>query len=81
MTNLVELFVYNQVGVNELVGPEDVGVEGVSENEWEKINVDSDIIKEYAVYDDVLRVKVEESFNEDMLLGEVERIDEEVFGF
>ena len=81
MSKLVKVFIYNQIGVNEIVSADAVGVNGMPEREWEKIDIESDIIKQYAVYDDVLRVKVEEGFNEDMLLDEVERIDEEVFGF
>jgi len=79
MTNL---FIYNHSGVEEIVSAEAVGVENLSENDWEKIDgIESDIIKQYAVYEDVLRVKVEKGFNEDLLLYEIARIDEEGFGF
>jgi len=81
MTKLVKVYLYNHSGVEEIVSAEAVGVENLSENDWEKQDVESDIIKQYAVYEDVLRVKVEKGFNEDLLLDEIARIDEEVFGF
>ena len=81
MTNLVELFIYNQIGVNEIVDADDVGGNDISKDEWEIIDFKSDIVKEFAIYDDVLRVKVEEDFNEDLVLDEVDRLDEEYFGF
>lgn len=77
---MVKLFVYNSIGVNEFVSAESVGVENVRNGEWEKIEVDSKVIKEFAVYDDVIRVKVEKDYNELEVLDEVARIDEEVFG-
>jgi len=81
MSKLVKVYLYNHSGVEEIVSAEAVGVENLSENDWEKQDVESDIIKQYAVYEDVLRVKVEKGFNEDLLLDEIARIDEEVFGF
>jgi len=82
MSKLVKVYLYNHSGVEEIVSAEAVGVENLSENDWEKIDgIESDIIKQYAAYEDVLRVKVEKGFNEDLLLDEIARIDEEVFGF
>ena len=80
MTNLVELFIYNQIGVNEIVDIDDVGGNDIPKNEWEIVDIKSDIIKEYAIYDDVLRIKVEDGFDEDDVLAEVDRLDEEYFG-
>jgi len=77
---MVKLFVYNSIGVNEIVSAESVGVENVSNSEWEQIDIDSGILKEFAVYDDVIRVKVEKGFNEFEVLDEVARIDEKVWG-
>jgi len=81
MTNLVELFIYNQIGVNEIVDIDAVGGNDIPKDEWEIIDFKSDVVKEFAIYDDVLRVKVEEEFNEDLVLDEVERLDEDYFGF
>ena len=78
MTNL---FIYNQIGVNEIVDIDAVGGNDIPKDEWEIIDFKSDAVKEFAIYDDVLRVKVEEEFNEDLVLDEVERLDEEYFGF
>ena len=80
MTNLVELFIYNRFGVDEIVDSALVGGNDIPKNEWEIMDIESDVVKEYAIYDDVLRVKVEENFNEDMVLAEVDRLDEEYFG-
>jgi len=77
---MVKLFMYNSIGGNEIVSAESVGVENVSNSEWEKIDIDSGILKEFAVYDDVIRVKVEKGFNEFEVLDEVARIDEKVWG-
>jgi len=78
---LVKKYVYNSIGVNEFVKADEVGVKGLPEGEWEKIEVDSGILKQFAVYDDVIRVKVEKGFNEEEVLAEVARIDEKYFGF
>ena len=80
MTNLVELFIYNQIGVNEVVDIDDVGGNDIPKNEWEIMDIESDVVKEYAIYDDVLRIKVEDGFDEDDVLAEVDRLDDEYFG-
>ena len=77
---MLKLYIYNSVGVNEIVSAESVGVENVRNGEWEKIDIDSGILKEFAVYDDVIRVKVEKDFNELEVLDEVARIDEIYWG-
>lgn len=78
MTNL---FIYNQIGVNEIVDIDSVGGNDIPKNEWEIIDFKSDAVKEFAIYDDVLRVKVDDDFDEDKVLAEVDRLDEEYFGF
>ena len=78
MTNL---FIYNQIGVNEIVDIDSVGGNDIPKNEWEIIDFKSDSVKEFAIYDDVLRVKVDDDFDEDEVLAEVDRLDEEYFGF
>lgn len=78
MTNL---FIYNQIGVNEIVDADSVGGNDIPKNEWEIIDFKSNVVKEFAIYDDVLRVKVNDDFDEDEVLGEVDRLDEEYFGF
>ena len=78
MTNL---FIYNQIGVNEIVDIDSVGGNDIPKNEWEIIDFKSDAVKEFAIYDDVLRVKVDDDFDEDEVLAEVDRLDEEYFGF
>lgn len=77
MTNL---FIYNRVGENEIVDIDDVGGRDIKENEYDILDFESDVIKEFALYDDVLRVKVEDDFDEDEVLAEVDRLDEEYFG-
>ena len=78
MTNL---FIYNQIGVNEIVDIDSVGGNDIPKNEWEIIDFKSNVVKEFAIYDDVLRVKVNDDFDEDEVLGEVDRLDEEYFGY
>ena len=80
MSNLVELFIYNQIGVNEVVDIDDVGGNDIPKDEWEIVDFVSDVVKEYAIYDDVLRIKVEDGFDEDDVLAEVDRLDDEYFG-
>jgi len=77
MTNL---FIYNRFGANEIVDSALVGGEDIKENEYDILDFESDIIKEFAIYDDVLRIKVEDDFDEDDVLSEVDRLDEEYFG-
>ena len=77
MTNL---FIYNRIGENEIVDIDDVGGRDIKENEYDILDFESDVIKEFALYDDVLRVKVEDDFDEDEVLAEVDRLDEEYFG-
>ena len=78
---MVELFVYNSIGVNEFVSGESVGVENLRKSEWEKVDVNSEVIKEFYVYDDIIKIVVEDDYNEMVVLDEIDRIDEEVFGF
>lgn len=73
---MVELFVYNSIGVNEFVSGE-----GWEDYDWERVDVDSKVIKEYYVYDDVIKIVVDNDYNEMVVLDEIDRIDEEVFGF
>lgn len=73
---MVELFVYNSIGVNEFVSGE-----GWEDYDYEKVDVNSKVIKEYYVYDDVIKIVVEDDYNELEVLGEIDRIDGEVFGF
>ena len=75
-----KLYVYNSSGAAEFVSADEVGVKGLPEGEWEKVKVDSGILKQFAVYDDVIRVKVEKGFNRNEVLAEVERIDEKYWG-
>ena len=77
MTNL---FIYNRVGENEIVDIDDVGGRDIKENEYDILDFESDVIKEFALYDDVLRIKVDDDFDEDEVLAEVDRLDEEYFG-
>jgi hypothetical protein len=77
MTNL---FIYNRFGENEIVDVELVGGNDIKENEYDILDFESDVIKEFALYDDVLRIKVEDDFDEDEVLAEVDRLDEEYFG-
>ena len=77
MTNL---FIYNRVGENEIVDIDDVGGRDIKENEYDILEFESEIIKEFALYDDVLRIKVDDDFDEDEVLAEVDRLDEEYFG-
>ena len=72
---MVELFVYNSIGVNEFVSGE-----GWEDYDWEKVDVNSKIIKEYYVYDDIVKIVVEDDYDELTVLDEIDRIDEEVFG-
>lgn len=72
---MVELFVYNSIGVNEFVSGE--GWEGF---DFEEVDVDSKVIKEFYVYDDIIKIVVENDYNELEVLDEIDRIDEEVFG-
>ena len=78
---MTKLFIYNQYGLNEIVDADSVGGNDIPKSEWEIIDFESDVVKEFAVYDDVLRVKVDDDFNEDEVLAEVDRLDEEYFGF
>lgn len=78
MTNL---FIYNRIGVNEIVDADLVGGNDIPKNEWDIIDFKSNVVKEFAIYDDVLRVKVDGVFDEDEVLAEVDRLDEEYFGF
>ena len=78
MTNL---FIYNRFGENEIVDSALVGGEDIKENEYDILDFESDVIKEFALYDDVLRIKVEDDFDEDEVLAEVDRLDEEYFGY
>lgn len=78
MTNL---FIYNRIGVNEIVDADLVGGNDIPKNEWDIIDFKSNVVKEFAIYDDVLRVKVDGDFDEDEVLAEVDRLDEEYFGF
>jgi hypothetical protein len=73
---MVELFVYNSIGVNEFVSGE-----GWEDYDYEKVDVNSEVIKEYYVYDDIIKIVVEDDYNEMVVLDEIDRIDEEVFGF
>ena len=77
MTNL---FIYNRFGENEIVDVELVGGNDIKENEYDILDFESDVIKQFALYDDVLRIKVEDDFDEDEVLAEVDRLDEEYFG-
>ena len=77
MTNL---FIYNRFGENEIVNADLVGGNDIKENEYDILDFESDVIKEFALYDDVLRIKVEDDFDEDEVLAEVDRLDEEYFG-
>ena len=77
MTNL---FIYNRFGENEIVDSALVGGEDIKENEYDILDFESDVIKEFALYDDVLRIKVEDDFDEGEVLAEVDRLDEEYFG-
>lgn len=77
MTNL---FIYNRFGENEIVNVELVGGNDIKENEYDILDFESDVIKEFALYDDVLRIKVEDDFDEREVLAEVDRLDEEYFG-
>jgi len=72
---MVELFVYNSIGVNEFVDGD-----GLRDYDYEKVDVNSKVIKEFYVYDDVIKIVVEDDYNEWEVLDEIERIDEEVFG-
>ena len=80
MSNLVELFIYNRFGENEIVDSKLVGGNEIREEEYDILDFESDIIKEFALYDDVLRIKVEDGFDEDDVLAEVDRLDDEYFG-
>ena len=78
-----KLYVYNSSGAAEFVSADEVGVKGLPEREWDKIKLDKadyGIINQFAVYEDVIRVKVEKGFNGDEVLAEVERIDEKYWG-
>ena len=77
MTNL---FIYNRFGENEIVNADLVGGNDIKENEYDILDFESDVIKEFALCDDVLRIKVEDDFDEDEVLAEVDRLDEEYFG-
>lgn len=77
---MVTLFVYNSIGVNEFVSPETVGVEYLSSSDWEKIDIDSSIIKKFYVFEDVIKIKVDKDYDESEVLKEIDRIDEVVFG-
>ena len=77
MTNL---FIYNRFGENEIVNADLVGGNDIKENEYDILDFESDVIKEFALYDDVLRIKVEDDFDEREVLAEVDRLDEEYFG-
>jgi len=71
---MVELFVYNSIGVNEFVSGE-----GWEDYDYEEVDVDSKVIKEFYVYDDIIKIKVDKGYNEVEVLDEIDRIDEEVF--
>ena len=77
MTNL---FIYNRFGENEIVNADLVGGNDIKENEYDILDFESDVIKEFALCDDVLRIKVEDDFDEREVLAEVDRLDEEYFG-
>ena len=71
---MVDLFVYNSIGVNEFVSGE-----GWEDYDYEEVDVDSKVIKEFYVYDDIIKIKVDKGYNEVEVLDEIDRIDEEVF--
>jgi len=72
-------YVFNRFGVNEMFSKEECGVEMVMEEEWDEIEVESNIIKEYKVFDGVGRLLVEDECNEEEVLEEVDRLDELIF--
>jgi len=76
MENLKEIFVFNGNGDLEVVGLEEVGLEGwefEGEEGW-VIWVGGDKIIEYVVFDGVGRVKFDESkISEEEVLRDIER--------
>lgn len=74
-----EVFIFNRFGIDEVFKKEEVGVEFVKEEEWEEIKVSSNILKEYKIYDGVVRVKVEERYSDEEVLEEIDSIEWERF--
>lgn len=72
----VELFVCSSNGVDEFVSGE-----GWKDYDYEKVDVDSKVIKEYYVCDDIIKIVVENDYKELEVLDEIEKIDRVVFGF
>ena len=73
-------YVYNGTGINEIYDPEELGVDVIPIEEWDDVSgFESDIIKEYKMYDGVGRVVVEDNVGEQEVIDEMDRIDEELW--
>jgi len=87
-------FLGNSWGVNWIVdefGKGDKEMEGLfkgdgvrvfeKEGEWEEFEVESKIVKRYECNDDgLVRIEVEDDFKRDEIVGEVDRLDDVLFG-
>ena len=69
------LFVTNSYGVNEIIENIDI-VEGVTENEWEGVEIESSIVGKYEIYDSVGRISYDDKFSIEEVLEEINRLDE-----
>ena len=73
-------YVFNEVGKNEVFSKEELSVENVGIEEWDDVgDFESDIIKDYRVYDGVGRIVVDDNVSEEEMLDELDRIDEELW--
>jgi hypothetical protein len=77
MENVV--FVINSYGVNEII-ENTITVEGIEENEWEGVEIESNIVSKYELYDSIARISYDDEFSIQDVLDEVDRLDEILWG-
>ena len=73
------LFVINSYGVNEII-ENTITVEGIEENEWEGVEIESNIVSKYELYDSIARISYDDEFSIQDVLDEVDRLDEILWG-
>ena len=72
------MFVVNNFGVNEIVNDMKL-LEGIKESDWEVVEVDSDIVSKYEMFDSIGRISFDSKFSKEVVLEEVNNLDEELW--
>lgn len=72
-------YVYNSSGVTEIINYPTSTLGLTGKEEWEEVEVKSDVISKYEVFDGIGRISVEESVTSEEMLEEVEVLDEELW--